>query len=499
MSEEKSFSDLFEASQQVNMSMKKGDKVSGEIIDIQKDTIFVDLGGRQDGIVDAKDFTDPEGNLTVKVGDTIEAFVGDSTANGIQLRRQIGGRAIHEVDQAVSEAFQSKMPIEGKVTGERRKGDALVGYAVQIGKSEAFCPASQIDGRGVRRDPSDYIGQTYSFRITEYAEDGYRLVVSRRSVLEEEEEASREKLLANLQVGDTLYGTVDSLQPYGAFVDLGGLSGLVPNRELSWDRGVRPEDVVKVGDRVQVKVIEYLPAEGKNRARITLSLKQASGVSPWEKFVSDPGYAAGTKHKGKVVRLASFGAFIRVAPGVDGLAHISQLGADHRIESPSEVLKEGDEVDVTILDVNEETRRVALCVGDPKVKGEKAAKLTEAEAAQANQITASSSEVLEGEVERQAPYGLFVKLPNGQTGLLHISQIALGGGENAMKERVMFREHPLHSKIKVIVKSVEGDKLSLTTPEKAAADSESSGNSEVKDEGSASFGSLGDLFGGLKL
>ena len=127
MSEEKSFSDLFEASQQVNMSMKKGDKVSGEIIDIQKDTIFVDLGGRQDGIVDAKDFTDPEGNLTVKVGDTIEAFVGDSTANGIQLRRQIGGRAIHEVDQAVSEAFQSKMPIEGKVTGERRKGDALVG------------------------------------------------------------------------------------------------------------------------------------------------------------------------------------------------------------------------------------------------------------------------------------------------------------------------------------------------------------------------------------
>ena len=499
MSEERSFADLFEARMQVNMSMKKGDKVTGTIIEIQKDAIFVDLGGRQDGVLDAKDFTDPEGKLTVKVGDVVDAFVAESGADGIKLRRQMGGRAIHEVDQAVEEAFQSKMPIEGKVTAERKKDEKVVGYAVQIGNSEAFCPASQIDGRGVHRDSSDYLGQTYTFRITEYAEDGYKLVVSRRIVLEEEEAENRQKLLANMQVGDVFYGTVASIQPYGAFVDLGGVDGLVPNRELSWDRGVKPEDVVKVGERVQVKVVSYEPGEGKQRARVGLSIKQVSGVSPWEKFLSDPAFAVGTKHNGTVARLADFGAFINIAPGVDGLAHISQLGADHRINHPSEVVKEGDKVDVTILEIKEDVKRVALCIGEPKVRGEKAAELTAAEAQEASVVAASIGETLEGEVERQAPYGLFVKLPNGQIGLLHISQIKLDGGENSMKERLMFRKHPLHSKIQVIVKSVDGDKLSLTTPEIAAGDNESESISEVKDAASASFGSLGDIFGGLKL
>ncbi len=498
MSEERSFADLFE-NMQVNMSMKKGDKVSGEIIDIMKDTIFVNLGGRQDGVLDAKDFTDPEGNLTVKIGDTIEAFVAESDSDGIKLRRQMGGRAIHEVDTAVEEAFQSKMPIEGKVTAERKKDEKVVGYAVQIGKSEAFCPASQIDGRGVHRDSADYIGQSYSFRITEYAEDGYKLVVSRRIVLEEQEAETRQKLLANIQVGDLFYGTVASLQPYGAFVDLGGVDGLVPNRELSWDRSAKPEDVVKVGDRIQVKVVSYEPGDGKQRARIGLSLKQASGVSPWDNFIADPAFAVGTKHKGTVARLADFGAFIRIAPGVDGLAHISQLGADHRVNHPSEVVKEGDEVEVTILEIKEDAKRVGLCIGEPKVRGEKAAELTATEAQQVEVVAATAGETLEGEVERQAPYGLFVKLPNGQTGLLHISQIALEGGDNVMKERVMFKKYPLHSKIRVIVKSVDGNKLSLTTPEAAAGDNEDSTQHEVKDTASASFGSLGDIFGNLKL
>lgn len=499
MSEERSFADLFEQSLQVNMSMKKGDKVKGEVIDIQKDTIFVNLGGRQDGVLDAKDFTDPEGNLKVKIGDEIEAYVAESGADGIKLRRQMGGRAIHEVDKAVEDAFQSKMPIEGKVTAERKKDDKVVGYAVQIAGSEAFCPASQIDGRGVHRDSADYIGQSYAFRITEYAEDGYKLVVSRRLVLEEEEAEARQKLLANIQVGDLFYGTVASIQPYGAFVDLGGVDGLVPNRELSWDRGVRPEDIVKVGQRIQVKVVSYEPGEGKQRARIGLSLKQASGVSPWEAFVADPAFAAGTKHAGTVVRLADFGAFINIAPGIDGLAHISQLGAEQRVNHPSEVVKEGDKVEVTILEVKEDTRRVALCIGEPKVRGEKAAQLTAAEAQQAAVVAATAGETLEGEVDRQAPYGLFVKLPNGQTGLLHISQIPLDGGENAMKERIMFKKYPLHSKIRVIVKSVDGDRLSLTTPEQAESETESTTVTNVQDAGNVSFGSLGDLFGGLKL
>ncbi len=497
MSEEFDFGALLDKAS-INMSMKKGDKVTGRVIAVGKSSIFVDLGGRQDGVLDVKDFTDAEGKVTVKEGDEVEAFVAGSDADGILLRRQMGGRAIHEVDTAVAEAFQSKMPIEGRVTGLRKKEESLVGFSVQIGKSEAFCPASQMDARGVRRTPEDYLNQSYAFRITEYAEDGYRLVVSRRAVLEEQEEEARQRLLANLQVGDTLTGTVASLQPYGAFVDLGGADGLVPGRELSWERGLRPEDVVKVGDKVTVKVIGYEPGEGRQKARITLSLKQASGATPWEKFVADSSFAVGTRHKGVVVRLAAFGAFIRLMPGVDGLAHISQLGADHRVNHPSEVVKEGDEVEVTILEVQEEGHRVSLCIGEPRVKGEKAAQLTPAEAVEAAK-TAAVGETLEGEVEKQAPYGLFVRLPNGQTGLLHISQIVLGEGENTMKERLMFRQHPLHSKIQVLVKEVNGDRISLTTPEMAARETESGTQMEVRDAKNDSFGSLGDLFSGLKL
>ena len=412
MSEERSFADLFEQSLQVNMSMKKGDKVKGEVIDIQKDTIFVNLGGRQDGVLDAKDFTDPEGNLTVKIGDEIEAFVAESGADGIKLRRQMGGRAIHEVDKAVEEAFQSKMPIEGKVTAERKKDDKVVGYAVQIAGSEAFCPASQIDGRGVHRDSADYIGQSYTFRITEYAEDGYKLVVSRRLVLEEEEAEARQKLLANIQVGDLFYGTVASIQPYGAFVDLGGVDGLVPNRELSWDRGVRPEDIVKVGQRIQVKVVSYEPGEGKQRARIGLSLKQASGVSPWEAFVADPAFAVGTKHSGTVVRLADFGAFINIAPGIDGLAHISQLGAEQRVNHPSEVVKVGDEIEVKILDLDPEKERISLS---------RKATMPRPWAVAEEKYAVGS--IVEGKVVRITTFGAFVELEPGLDGLVHISKL----------------------------------------------------------------------------
>lgn len=490
------FMEAFEKSLNVNMSIKRGDKVTGKVIMVGKDTIFVDLGGRQEGCIARKDFEDAEGNLTVKDGDEITAFVTGSDSDGIKLERSLGGRTIHEVDSAIAEAFANKMPIEGKVTAVRKKEDKVVGYAVQVAKSEAFCPASQIDGPGLRRAPEEYLGQTYRFMVTEYTEDGFKLVVSRRIVLEDEANEARQRLLANLQEGMVLDGTVTSIQPYGCFVDLGGLEGMVHVSELSWNRGVKTEEVVKVGDKVKVKVLSYEePAEGRRRPRIALSVKQAT-KEPWEDFVSDPAFAVGTKHVGKVVRLVNFGAFIQLIPGVEGLAHVSQLGADHRVEHPSEVLQEGQEVEVTILDIKEDGRRVSLCVGEPKVRGEKAAELTP-EQEQVVKVKANLNETLEGEVESQKPFGLFVKLPNGQTGLLHISQINLGG-DNQPKERLMYRKYPLHSKINVIVKEVNGNRISLTLPETLASENEGM-PTQVVDEKDASFGTLGDLFGGLNL
>ena len=490
-SENMDFAELFEKQSSVNMQIRTGDKVTGTVISIGKSAVFVDLKARQDGVLDIKDVTAPDGTVTVKVGDSVTAFVSGSDSEGIQLRMRLGGRSV-QVDTAVAEAFESKIPIEGKVTGERKGG-----FTVQVGASEGFCPYSQIDARGVKKEGAEYIGNTYTFVVTEYSEEGRNVVLSRRRVLEEQAAEARQKLLANLQEGDIIDGTVSSIMPYGVFVDLGGIEGMVHVSELSWDRGIRPEDVVKPGQRLTVKVLSYQPAEGKNRERIALSLKQAMG-DPWEKVAEDPAFAAGTKHLAKVTRLADFGAFLLLAPGVEGLAHISQLGADHRVEHPSEVLKEGQEVEVTVLAVDSARRRISLCIGEPKVKDEKPAELT---AAQEQQVAeaAVAGQTIEGEVDAQKPFGLFVKLPNGQTGLLHISQLNLGGGDKAAQERQMFRNYPLHSKIKVVVKAVEGNRVSLTTPEQMESEAEHAGTLEVHDSKGSSFGSLGDLFSGLKL
>jgi len=356
------FATLFENSVNVNMSIRNGDKVKGTVIAIDKSNVFINLGGRQDGVMDVKDFQDADGNLTVQVGDEVEAFVAGSDSDGIRLRRSIGARAQAQIDTAVAEAFQSKIPIEGKVTGERKGG-----YTVQISKLEGFCPISQIDARGVKGEAADYIGNSYNFIVTEYSEDGRNLVVSRRRVLEEEAASKRQKLLATLEEGVVLDGVVTNVMPYGAFVDLGGVEGMIHVSELSWDRNTKPEEVVKSGDRVTVKVLSVERGEGKQRDRIALSLKKAA-LGPWEKLAQEGTFQVGVKYPGKVTRLAEFGAFIQLAPGLEGLAHISQLGATRRVNHPSDVLKVGQAVEVTVLDIDFEAKRISLCIGEPKVK-----------------------------------------------------------------------------------------------------------------------------------
>lgn len=492
--EEMDFAALFESRGAVNMQIRNGDKVSGKVITIGKDSIFVDLGGRQDGIIDVKDFQDDDGNLTVREGDIIEAFAVGSDGDGIRLKKHLGGGRGREVDTAVQDAWNKKIPIEGKITGERKGG-----YSVQLAASTAFCPYSQIDIHGAGQDSAAHVGKSYAFLITEYGDEGRNVVVSRRRLQEIEADEAREKLLANLKEGDVLTGTVSSLMPYGAFVDLGGLDGMVHVSEISWDRGIKPEDALSIGQKVAVKVLSCEDPHDGRRPRIALSIKQAAG-DPWSAIADDPSFAVGVLRTGKVVRIADFGAFIQLSPGVEGLAHISQLGADHRIDSPAEVLQVGQEVEVTILDVDVPRRRIALCIGAPKSQDEPPASLTAEEEKRAMEAMIAG-QTLEGEVEKQMPFGLFVKLPNGQTGLLHISQLPLGEAERHVKERQMYRKYPLHSKIAVVVKEAAGDRIGLTTPELLEVEAEKSraGSVDHKDSKSDSFGSLGDMFGGLKL
>ena len=482
------FSKLFEAS--LNNSQEQvapGEKVSGVITMIGKNTVFVDLGRRSDGLIDKKDLLDSKGELKYKVGDKIDAFALDFTSEGIKLAVRLSGQS---VDSSIQDAFDNKIPIEGKVTAERKGG-----FTVQVASSEGFCPFSQIDARGVKKEPAEYIGQTYSFIITELSEEGRTLVLSRRRLLEEEAEKMRDYLKGMLKVGDIREGTVVKVMPFGAFVDLGGLQGLIPVSEISWTHGVNAEEALSINQPVTVKIINLEWGDDNTKERITLSLKQAS-KSPWEKIQDgESAYQVGAKLKGKVARLADFGVFVELEPGLDGLAHISQLGQEERVEKTSDVCKVGDIVDVTILGIDLDRKRISLCFGEPKVKDEKPAAL-DAEQEQ-EIINATMGERLVGEVESLKPFGVFIKLPNGQTGLLHISQAAIEETGPA-RSRELNRKFPLHSQVEVIIKEVNGNRISLTLPEVLERELEANTINDFKDEGGATFGGLDDVFGGIK-
>ncbi len=495
LNEKKDFGSLFEAAEQQKVRIRSGEKISGRVIMIDDKTVFVDLGARADGYLDKNEFSDGEGGFTVIEGDIIDAFCMGWTDDGIklQLKMSANGASDHEVDASVGDAYNAGMPIEGKVTGERKGG-----YTVQISRTEAFCPFSQIDGRGIKKEPVEYIGNTYLFKISEYSEEGRNVVLSRRQLLDLETAKNREALKATLQEGDIRTAKVVKIMPFGAFVDLGGVEGMVHVSEISRVRVEAPEDILTVGQDVTVKVLKLGWGDSETKERIALSIKQAE-ADPWDNISSSPEYSVGCKRQGKVARIADFGVFIELEPGVDGLAHISQLGADHRVAHPSEVVKEGDLVDVTILGIDLDRRRIALCLGDPKEKEEAPAKLSLEEETQI--ISAAvAGQTVQGEVENQKPFGLFVKLPNGQTGLLHISQIPLPEG-SGIPIRLLYRRYPLHSKIEVVVREVEGNRISLTLPEtlEIEKDQERTTLIEVKDDNDGNFGSIGDMFAGLKL
>jgi len=319
------FARLFEAGlDSLKTTIRTGEKVKGKVAMIGQNTVFVNLGARADGLIDKKDLLDADGKLTVKEGDVIEAFCMGWTDEGIKLAVKMSSDM---ADSSIADAYNAGMPIEGKVTGERKGG-----FTVQVANAEAFCPFSQMDGRGVKKEPVEYIGEKFSFLITEYSEEGRNIVLSRRRILEQEAAKQLAKLKDSLQVGDIVNGVVTRIMPFGAFVDLGGVEGMVHVSELGWTRGLKPEEVVQEGQTVQVKVLDLDWGDDSKRERISLSVKQAE-VDPWERILTDEAYAVGARRRGKVARLADFGAFITLEPGVDGLAHVSQLGVEQHVNT----------------------------------------------------------------------------------------------------------------------------------------------------------------------
>ena len=361
------FASLFAASEAARTTPRRrrltvGETVRGRVVAIDNDAVFVDIGAKSEAMIERAELSDPDtGKTLVEVGDEIEARVVevDGKAGCPVLRKGAirGGEGL----TALEEAASTGLPVEGKVTAVNKGG-----YDVQLGAARAFCPISQMDLRPVV-DPTALVGQRFAFRITRFEEGGRNVVVSRRSLLEDEQRSRAEETWKTLQVGSVLRGTVISLQAFGAFVDLGGVEGLVHVSELAHRRVKHPSEVLAVGEVVEVEVTRVERGKDpldRKATRVSLSLRSLEG-DPWDK--ARDLLVVGRKVSARVVRLEAFGAFLELAPGVDGLLHIGELreqpgdrAGGRPLRHAKDALSVGETREVVIRELDRERRRIGL-------------------------------------------------------------------------------------------------------------------------------------------
>jgi small subunit ribosomal protein S1 len=348
---------------------KVGEKVKGTVIEIGSEQVFVDLGGKAEAVMDVANLKDADGNVTVAVGDPLEAVVASIDADtGALTLGSRHGRQLHGSAE-LEEAFRQGLPVEGHITGTTKGG-----LEVQVAGHRAFCPASQADIRFIE-DLSTLVGERCAFRVTKY-EGGRRLnlVVSRRALLEEEQAARAVETRAQLKEGAVLTGTVTGMKDFGAFIDLGGVEGMVHVSELALGRVRHPEEVLAIGQQVEVSVLRIEQTDNPKRPeKIALSIR-ALAKDPWSD-VADR-YRSGARVAGKVTRTQPFGAFVELEPGLEGMVHISELGAGRRINHPDEVLSAGQKVTATVLNVEPERRRISLSLSDESAPAESVSQAT---------------------------------------------------------------------------------------------------------------------------
>jgi len=325
---------------------KPGQAVKTEVVSISKDCVFLQLNGKSEGILDRDELTDKEGKLTVKVGDPLRAFFLNAENGEMHFTTKISGNTAGA--EMLEQAYLEKIPVEGLVEKEIKGG-----YEIKIGEFRAFCPYSKM---GERRsdNPAEYIGKNLSFKIQEYKDNGRSLLVSNRLIYEEARQERLEALKKTLHEGMVITGTIKSIQSFGAFVDLGGIQALLPISEISRSRVEDIQAILSVGQEIQASVLQI---DWRNE-RISLSMKSLL-ADPWE--TAKEKYPEGSKHTGKVVRLADFGAFVSLEPGIDGLMHNSEISKASGYSTGREpTLKLGQTVSVEIIGVDQSNKRISL-------------------------------------------------------------------------------------------------------------------------------------------
>jgi small subunit ribosomal protein S1 len=421
--EEEDFAAMFEASLQAK-KLEKGEPVEGRIVAIGPEVALVDVGGKGEAVINVDELKNGEGEIEVAVGDRIQAMVV-STTGGVTLSRRLAGATAS--DQQFEDAFHSGLPVEGKVEREIKGG-----YEVRLGRNRAFCPISQIDVRGA--DAAAHEGNVYQFRIIEYKDGGSNIVVSRRALLEDEQLANAAAVREKIVPGAVLTGRITSIRDFGAFVDLGaGVQGLVHVSEMSWSRMSTASEIVKPGEEITVKVLRV----DESNQKISLGLKQLSD-DPWSK-VGDA-YEVGQRLPGRVTRVAEFGAFVELDPGIEALAHASTFAPTRSGGWSSQVAPAmTGTFEILSIDIKQKRIGVALVAeGSAPAKGTAGSRPGIVPGAR-----------LTGKVERHEKFGVFVFLTPGRTGLIPKSETGVA------KESDVQRAFPVGADVEVIVLEVD--------------------------------------------
>ena len=472
--EEEDFATLFEASLQAK-PLARGQSVEGTIVKIGPEVALVDVGGKSEAIVEVAELKDADGKLEVAVGDRIQATVV-STAGGVTLSRKLARRAA--TDRHIADAFDAGLPVEGAVQGVVKGG-----YEIRIGRSRAFCPLSQIDT--VRtEDPAVHVGRVYTFRIVEYAEGGRNLVVSRRALLEEEQHARAAEVRRAVVAGAVVKGRVVSVRDVGAFVDLGGgVQGLLHVSEMGWSRVANASQAVAVGEEITVKVLRI----DESSRKIALGRKQLT-EDPWVTVPAN--YAVGQVRTGRVTRVAEFGAFVELEPGVEALAHASTFAPTGRRNGWAEAIAVGVTATFEILSVDPEKKRIGVALV-PEGSAREAAAVVSPPAG-----AIAPGARLMGKVERHERFGVFVFLAPGRTGLMPMSETGVD------KDADVAKTFPVGSDVEVVVQEVDEAGRRIRVSRKAVRDAQEAAElreyAERPDAAADGFGTLADKLKGLR-
>ena len=409
--------------------MRPGSLLTGRVIDVGPDVVMVSAGLKSDSAIPASQFRDDSGQLTVAVGDEVEVAL-DAVEDGFgetRLSREKAKRA--QAWRRLESAFEDSENVSGVISGKVKGG-----FTVDIEDIRAFLPGSLVDVRPVR-DTSYLEGKPLEFKVIKLDPRRNNVVVSRRAVVEIENSAEREALLERLEEGAVMSGVVKNLTDYGAFVDLGGIDGLLHITDMAWRRVRHPTEVVNVGDEIEVKVLKY----DRERNRVSLGLKQL-GEDPWVNIARR--YPEGSRIAGRVTNIADFGAFVEIEEGVEGLVHISEMDWTNRNVHPSKVVQIGDEAQVMILDVDEERRRISLgikqCLPNP---WEEFA------------LTHAKGDRVTGRIKSITDFGMFVGIEGGIDGLVHVSDLSWNeDGET------LLRSHRKGEEIDTVVLAVDAER-----------------------------------------